>query len=248
MKPVLVSGALLVGCSVEGVATEQDPSVEEGDTPGGGPVTDAAPPAPDESPPPDAAPPAAPDAGAPLPDLVIMGDELAASIRITQEGFPPDHCAVDECLGGPGIRRLLRFSTGTANLGSVDLVLGRPTPSEEEWEYDACHMHYHYLNFADYELVRANDTSVANGHKRSFCLRDDRMVSPGAGGAVYDCTNQGLSVGWADIYRSSLDCQWIDITGVPAGDYVLRVEINPLAAIPEERLDNNLAEIRVRID
>lgn len=35
--------------------------------------------------------------------------------------------------------------------------------------------------------------------------------------------SQGLSPGCHDIYAANIDCQWIDITDVPPGNYVLKV-------------------------
>ena len=57
--------------------------------------------------------------------------------------------------------------------------------------------------------------------------------------AKYDCMNQGLSVGWSDIYRRSFDCQWIDITGIANGTYLLQIEVNANHAILESNYDNN---------
>jgi hypothetical protein len=33
----------------------------------------------------------------------------------------------------------------------------------------------------------------------------------------YDCDNQGITSGWEDVYDRSLDCQWIDVTGIKPG-------------------------------
>lgn len=43
---------------------------------------------------------------------------------------------------------------------------------------------------------------------------------------VFNCDNQGLHAGWLDSYGQHLDCQYIDITGVPAGTYHIRATIN----------------------
>ncbi|HLU68971.1 MAG TPA: lysyl oxidase family protein [Kofleriaceae bacterium] len=256
---MLLVSVVLAGCqSSDGVVPDPPlidgapPSGGVGDLPGQSPVTEVPPVEPAQpdaspSPPPDAAPQPPPDAAIPLPDLAVMTSQMAATVVISEEGFSTDDCALSECLTQPGLRKLLRFATGAANLGTADLLLGDPDPDLPEWEYDSCHMHYHYLNFADYALVSADDTVVALGHKQSFCLRDDQQVIAGAPSQGYDCNYQGLSVGWADIYGASLDCQWVDITGVPPGDYLLRVELNPLRVIPESSYDNNLALIPVTI-
>jgi hypothetical protein len=54
-------------------------------------------------------------------------------------------------------------------------------------------------------------------------------------------------VGWADVYDHSLDCQWIDVTGVPAGDYLLRLTVNPSGTFPEAQQSNNSSLARVAI-
>ena len=48
----------------------------------------------------------------------------------------------------------------------------------------------------------------------------------GGGSFQYGCGNMGISSGCGDIYDASLDCQWIDVTNVPAGDYTLVVRVN----------------------
>ena len=70
---------------------------------------------------------------------------------------------------------------------------------------------------------------IAAGHKQAFCLVDiENWAWPelGNGDPTYTCINQGISVGWLDVYDRFLDCQWIDVTGVPYGDYTLRIEVN----------------------
>src|SRR5438874_7235610 len=49
----------------------------------------------------------------------------------------------------------------------------------------------------------------------------------------YTCAFQGITTGWADWYFKQLSGQWIDITGVPEGDYIVHVEINAAHTFPE---------------
>ena len=59
--------------------------------------------------------------------------------------------------------------------------------------------------------------------------------------------NQGLHVGWEDVYPNDIDCQWVDITGVPAGNYLLKVAINTAGYLPESDYTNDTATVPVTI-
>ncbi len=189
--------------------------------------------------------------GAPCPDLIIDVDALRASVVVTSREFAPTDCAVVEgCIDSPGNRRLLRFTTATANVGTADLVVGDPATGEC-FQWSPCHMHYHFLGFSDYTLY-ANDgnTVAARGHKQSFCLEDTQAYPPKPGAAPaqpFDCNEQGIHVGWEDVYSSDIDCQWVDVTGVPAGDYLLQVSINTAGYLPESDTSNDTALVAVTI-
>jgi hypothetical protein len=185
----------------------------------------------------------------PLPDLTVLADQAQASLIIDQEFFPPDSCAIaEECVSGTGTRKLLRFSTVTPNIGESDLVLGDPS-STPGFEFAQCHGHFHFNGYARYELVDATGAIVAVGHKQAFCLLDSIPIGlPGAPTeGRFHCGFQGLTRGFADIYDNGLDCQWVDITDVPDGDYLLRISINPDHVIPESNFDNNTIEVPVTV-
>jgi hypothetical protein len=76
------------------------------------------------------------------------------------------------------------------------------------------------------------------------------METPGAPpimGAQFDCNRQGIHVGWIDIYSRSLQCQYIDITDVPAGTYQLRVRVNNERRVRETNYDDNQVTVNVTI-
>lgn len=135
-------------------------------------------------------------------------------------------------------RRLMRFSSVVKNIGTADFL---PESRREDWEWHACHMHYHSMEiFAHYDITDLNGNRVAEGLKASFCLEDsqcDRGVYP-----KYDCQNwgqQGISVGCSDNYMADIDCQWIDITDLKPGNYHFKLEVNPNLLVPEISFDNN---------
>jgi hypothetical protein len=183
-----------------------------------------------------------------LPDLTIDGARLAASADFKTKVFSSRDCAVVEgCVGGTGKRLLLRFDVATPNIGTADLVLGRPEDHPEYFEYSPCHGHYHFSGYARYELLTTSGANVMTGRKQAFCLEDFAPYSSDAGPAKFTCSYQGISVGWQDIYGKYLDCQWLDVTGVPAGNYLLRVTINPDQILTESDYSNNSATVPVRI-
>ena len=67
-------------------------------------------------------------------------------------------------------------------------------------------------------------------------------VDPDAGLPRYTIGHQGISVGWADVYESGLPCQWIDVTGVPPGDYKIRISLNFEGILAESNYSNNFTE------
>lgn len=172
------------------------------------------------------------------PDLTVDVRRLASRMSITENYFSPEGCALQEgAVGAAGKRRLLRFDTVVFNAGDGDLVVGdRSVPDNayaKLFEYAPCHGHYHIQDFSQYELLRAEDRSlVVVGRKQGFCFRDNEDYR-GEGSGRYGCGYQGITSGWADVYGAELDGQWLDITGVPPGDYILRISINAMGSFDE---------------
>jgi lysyl oxidase len=177
-----------------------------------------------------------------MPDLALVAAQMDGTELIQDATFTATDCEVVEgCVGDVGTRRLLRFSTVTANLGSADLVLGATPPpgvSAGLFVWSPCHMHHHVAGYADFSLWNGADLVVA-GRKQAFCLEDDTQVVPGGPSHGYRCNYQGMTVGWADVYGRELPCQWIDVTGVASGTYTLRVEIDATGVLPDRDPTNN---------
>jgi hypothetical protein len=179
------------------------------------------------------------------PDLTIHPDVTQPFLTI--EEFSSSHCAVDEgCVAQPGVRTLLRFTTESRNIGNADLVMGNPV-GNPLFHYHECHNHYHFEGYAEYRLVGPNGV-VGHGNKASFCLEDTyRFGSTGATTPRYTCSDQGIQAGWADVYGAYLDCQYVDVTDVPPGEYTLEIEVNPDGLITESDYSNNVVSIPVVI-
>ena len=117
-----------------------------------------------------------------------------------------------------------------------------------DFVYHTSHAHFHFENFADYELWRRADydqwlssggsqgQAQRRGTKTTFCLMDTYRVQalPGSPTSAYytQCGQslQGISVGWGDTYGYNLSGQWIDLgtaSYLPDGQYVLRSVADP---------------------
>lgn len=190
-----------------------------------------------------------------LPDLIPDAVALQNSVRLEDRPLYYLTCSMEEnCLADEAYeikershawitasRRLLRFSSIVYNIGTADFI---PNSPKDAWEWHQCHMHYHSMEvFAHYDILDLQGNRIAQGHKASFCLEDTRCppgITP-----KYNCLgfgDQGLSVNCSDNYYHDIDCQWIDITGVKFGNYILKVEFNPEMYVSEITFDNNVVE------
>jgi hypothetical protein len=132
----------------------------------------------------------------------------------------------------------------------------------ERYEFHATHAHFHYKGFGQSRLWRSDasgarlDTApLRSGHKNGFCVMDIEKVRPGAPDKRYDgsgCTasqdfKNGITEGWADTYTADLPDQYIEVTGVADGLYVLETIADPDGTVAETDETNNTAAILIEI-
>jgi hypothetical protein len=208
------------------------------------------------------------------PDLVVDASRLLVG-TIEDRTFAVDHCAVDEGSTQPGARRLLRFTFTSVNIGDGDLRIGQAHQHPQWFTWGVCHGHYHFREYADYrlwtpegysawsglrqehpdarpqKLLASNPDLLAQfvaGHKQGFCAIDVWPYAPVDPQKYTNCMDvQGVSRGWADEYGFQLDGQWIDITGLEAGLYVLEAEANPEHLYQELDYTNNSGAVYVLV-
>lgn len=82
------------------------------------------------------------------------------------------------------------------------------------------------------------------GRKDQYCFIDDEAVTAAGRKSTtapqyLSCSNQGLSVGWADYYNYFLNCQLVVVDNVPAGRLVMEIHTNPAHLLPESDYTNN---------
>lgn len=181
------------------------------------------------------------------PDLIVRQDKLAEQWVVRDENLSATFCSVEEGGVTPGVRRLLRFTVMTPNVGDADLYVGNPADHVADglFELATCHQHYHFKNYAKYELIDSASGKTWRSAKRGFCMLDTdpnpRWLGDEAPrtwifrscGSYTAAGNQGISQGWTDTYRFWLGGQYFVLDGgdgqepVPPGDYIIRVTVNP---------------------
>lgn len=183
-----------------------------------------------------------------LPDLALAVQRAKLTIEYKRRAFSPSDCAYQEgCVWSSGGRKLLLVDAGIMNVGASDLVIGSPYEHPDKFVWSGCHGHFHMKGLATYRILTLSGRKVARAYKQGFCLRDDRPKTYNSGPAKYTCDYQGISKGWQDTYDKSLDCQWIDISGVPPGPYYLEITVNPNRVFQESNYGNNRSLIRINV-
>jgi|SRR5688572_12793052 len=181
-----------------------------------------------------------------LPDLAVNYMRANGTVHFRRQAFTTGDCAVQEgCVWKAGNRKLLLVDVGVMNVGKSDLIIGDPNRRPDLFTWSGCHGHYHLKGLATYRLLTLSGRQVARTYKQGFCLRDDQPKGPYRGPAKYTCDYQGISAGWQDVYDASLDCQWVDISGVVPGTYRLEITVNPNRRFAESNYSNNRIIIRV---
>lgn len=122
------------------------------------------------------------------------------------------------------------------------------------------HSHWHVRDLESSELIRLdNGSKIGTGAKFGFCFFDNvayRLTLPGApGAATYPgcgmpsslAVTMGISVGWGDEYSWRLPNQYVDITGLSAGRYRLRVTADAPGFFLEANEANNVTWVDLQL-
>lgn len=120
----------------------------------------------------------------------------------------------------------------------------------ETYQYGVCHNHYHIKDFVSYYITDLNGKNTVIVRKQTYCVTDSFQVyeSPSVNcTGIYGCFNPGIQKGWGDEFDSSLDCQWIDITDSPSGNFHFIVTINTAQRYTELSFDNNMIDIIINV-
>jgi hypothetical protein len=123
------------------------------------------------------------------------------------------------------------------------------------------HHHWHLMRFDSFELRTLDGRTLVRDRKSGFCLADHWGAAPGYWPGrrphfLGDCEQyhpeatrvvMGTTPGYTDRYPAFFHGQNVDITGVPAGTYVLMHRVNASMQLRELRYDNDAASVRLRL-
>ena len=187
-----------------------------------------------------------PDTG--KPDLTVDQPALARSMFVENLAFSPDACEIAEgCVGGPGVRRLLRFATSVANFGGAPAIIAGPDTAPELYHFNECENEPELDGFAQYDLIDATGTTIAIGRKQSVFLIDVASNCIDGGPATNYLPDQGVSPGWGDVYVASTPCNWLDATDIPDGRYTLRVSVDVNHLIDQDDVLPDTASVNIAL-
>lgn len=135
-------------------------------------------------------------------------------------------------------------------------AVGRSRAGQFEFHAGGGHDHWHFLQFAAFDLLDGSGQRVVRSHKQGFCLAPTDAVDLTRPGAATDPGQMGftacggpnalwirevLAAGWGDTYFQTVTGQAFDITGVPNGRYQVRVRVDPDRLIQQRTRDNDVA-------
>jgi hypothetical protein len=162
-------------------------------------------------------------------------------------------CAVQKKCAGVGLRTLLHFSVRINNIGDAELILGPAgAPGVSTALCDGAVYNgnppplsnpLYRTDYLLYQLLDASSTPVAqsDGLAPAICVPAAQSTSR------FSCEFLGLAKGSSEIFDVSSECQWLDITGVPPGQYTLRLSVNPDRHLRELSYDNNTFDVPVSL-
>jgi hypothetical protein len=202
-----------------------------------------------------------------LPDLdQVVPRSLAILVEGDQERLIFTS-AVENVGRGPLVIAGRRAETLEPDMSARQLVRLREGGTDEyplhmrlEFVVSETHQHWHLLGFERYQLRTPAGEPIGRDRKTGFCLGDryDRRSQVRIPGEpphavwIHNCAKnqperlrvlQGISPGYGDDYVPNLEGQFVDVTDVPAGRYLLVHRVNADADIHESNYENNAASV-----
>ena len=136
-------------------------------------------------------------------------------------------------------------------------VIGRVRAGTMGFDSAKGHNHWHFQQFAEYQLLGASKKLVLRSQKVGFCIAPSDAVDMLLHGALWQPAFIGrfgqcgsptalwvremMPLGWGDTYQQFLAGQAFDITSVPNGTYYVEVVANPERVLHETSTANDVS-------
>jgi hypothetical protein len=211
-----------------------------------------------------------------LPDLVeIMPPRVGIATRFSARRGTRTlltfETRVENYGTGPLIVRAARPTPGSATMSAWQTVTRSDGRRERVGDVGDLrfvrgggHSHWHLMGFHRFELRTVAGASLRRDRKTGFCLGDRYDATRGSpmpgepARARYRAhcglndpsrtsLTQGISVGFGDPYPARLEGQFIDITGLPTGRYVLVLRHDPDGRLLELHKHNDVVSMLVKV-
>jgi hypothetical protein len=124
-----------------------------------------------------------------------------------------------------------------------------------QWDAREGHRHWHFTNFAQYRLLKADKKIAVKSGKEAFCLANTDAVDYTVKNARWQPQNTSLATscgqntavavrevldsGNGDTYTQDRPGQSFEVTDLPNGTYYVEVLANPVKKLTESNLRNN---------
>jgi hypothetical protein len=134
-------------------------------------------------------------------------------------------------------------------------VIGRVQIGTMGFDSEPGHNHWHFQQFAEYQLLGADKKLVLRSQKVGFCIAPSDPVNlllphadwkPPVIGLSGQCgsptalwVQEVMPVGWGDTYDQTRAGQAFDITNLPNGTYYIEVVANPMHVMHETDTSND---------
>lgn len=204
-----------------------------------------------------------------LPDLVAL--PAWAMLAEPQDGRDYLQFAAAVWNRGPGVLAVEGFRTPGEDVMDAyqffyrnGKARGYASTGTLEYDRQSAHDHWHFTDFARYELVSTETADVVRSQKEAFCIAPTDAIDlrvrgasyhPGSGDLHTACGDatalwirEALAAGWGDTYYQWLPGQSFDITNLPNGTYHVRVIANPDGRLFERTRANNESSRLVVLD
>jgi hypothetical protein len=136
-------------------------------------------------------------------------------------------------------------------------IVGRVRAGTMGFDSKKGHNHWHFEQFAQYQLLNSDKQLAVRSRKVGFCIAPTDPVDLLQPGAVWQPSFVGLGgqcgsptalwvqemlpVGWGDTYFQSVAGQSFDISGLPNGTYYIEILANPQKVLRESDTSNDVS-------